>query len=67
MKTIVLSPAQRAAIDAAANSLLPSQRENFLDNVGRRLGQAPTDFAVQHAIDVELGLNRFPQFLDSGA
>jgi hypothetical protein len=62
-KIILLTPTQRTAIDRAANSLLPPQREAFYDNVARRLGNEPGDAAVQIAIDNELALNRLPNFI----
>jgi hypothetical protein len=48
MKTILLTPTQRAEIDRAANSLLPSMREAFLNGVARRLGSEPSDMANRH-------------------
>ena len=43
---------------AAAMTLLPSQRAEFIRNVRRRLGRRPTNGDVQQAIAAELSLNR---------
>jgi cold shock protein len=64
MRVILLTPSQRAALNRAAQRLLPSQRETFLDNVSRRLGSEPSDMAVDAAISAELALN-LPAFLCS--
>jgi hypothetical protein len=49
-------------INQAARALLPSVREEFLTAVERRLGDSPSDHAVQAAIDAQLALNRIPSF-----
>jgi hypothetical protein len=63
MKPPALTPHQFGAIHAAAQSLPPSQREDFIMAVKRRLGHAPSDIAVQIANDSELSINRLPNFI----
>lgn len=63
MKPLALTPHQFGAIHAAASSLPPSSRENFIVAVKRRLGHQPSDIAVQIAIDAELSINRLPNFI----
>jgi hypothetical protein len=62
-KVIILTAKQRATLDRAAQSLLPSPREDFLDKVASRLGKGPGDVALNTAIDAELAVNRLPNFL----
>lgn len=50
MRTILLTPAQRAEIDQATQILPPSQREEFLDALAMKLGPRPTDLSLRQAI-----------------
>ncbi len=58
---------QLQQVKTAAKTLLPSQRSDFVHNVKRRLGEQPSDAAVQAAIAAELALNRLPVFLCDSA
>jgi hypothetical protein len=69
MKPIGLTDQQLAHLKQAAQSLLlPSARDDFLTGVARRLGDAPSDAALQLAIDAQLALGKLPTLLcDSAA
>ena len=60
MKPIGLTDQQLAHLEQAAQSLLPSARDDFLRGVARRLGDAPSDAALQLAIDAQLALGKLP-------
>jgi len=63
MRALSLSDYQLAQLRAAAKNLLPSQRTDFLEGVARRLGDQPSDEALQIAIAAQLATNRLPVFL----
>ena len=65
MKPIGLTDAQLMQLQQAAKTLLPSARSEFLQGVARRLGEAPSDGALQAAISEQLAINRIPHFLMS--
>jgi hypothetical protein len=50
-------------ISAAAAKLPRSRRSDFLTGVARRLGNEPSDAAVEAAITVQLAINRLPAFI----
>jgi hypothetical protein len=66
MRALSLSDYQLARVRAAAQTLLPSARSNFLEGVARRLGDQPSDEALQIAIAAQLSMNRLPVFLCDG-
>jgi hypothetical protein len=63
MRAIVLSEIQRRVIDAAARSLPQSERENFLNALGKRLGSDVSNEALNLAISQVLSVNRIPSFI----
>ncbi len=67
IRSLALTYDQVQQVKAAAKTLLPSQRSEFFHGVKRRLGQQPSDAAVQAAIAAELALNRLPAFLCDSA
>jgi hypothetical protein len=62
-RPLALTDHQLAEVQHAAHSLLPSQRERFLEGLARRLGDEPSDEALREAIAAQLALNRIPTFL----
>jgi hypothetical protein len=54
--------AAREQLQQATKSLLPSARDEFLRGLARRLGDAPSDEALQLAISDQLSVNRIPHF-----
>jgi hypothetical protein len=66
MRALSLSDYQLARVRAAAQTLLPSARSSFLEGVARRLGDQPSDEALQIAIAAQLSMNRLPVFLCDG-
>jgi hypothetical protein len=59
MKTILLTPPQRAEIDRAAKCLPAHQRDQFLDRLAEKLGAGqPTNAVPQDAITATLATNR---------
>jgi hypothetical protein len=60
----VFSDKQFRKITAAAAKLPRQKRNDFLTGVARRLGENPSDQAVEEAITVQLG--RPPAFLFKG-
>ena len=50
-------------ITAAAVRLPRSRRNEFLTGVARRLGETPSDEAVEAAITAQLALGRLPAFI----
>jgi hypothetical protein len=54
---------QFRSISAAAARLPRHQRNDFLTGVARRLGDAPSDEAVEAAITAQLAINRLPAFI----
>ncbi len=67
IRPVALTYHQLQQIKTAAETLLPSQRSEFLQNVKRRLGEQPSDAAVQTVIAAELALNRLPMFICDSA
>ena len=63
MRALSLSDYQLQQLRAAAKNLLPSQRTDFLEGIARRLGDAPSNEALEHAIAEQLATNRLPTFL----
>ncbi len=57
-----LTDYQLDQVKRAAAALLPSQRAAFLEALARRLGETPSDGAVQAAIAATLATNRLPAF-----
>jgi hypothetical protein len=65
-KPLSLSDHQLRQIHAAARTLLPSQSSDCVHGVwSRRLGDNPSNRAVQATISAEVALNRLPAFLCS--
>ena len=62
MRALSLSDYQMQHLRAAAKNLLPSQRSDFLEGVAKRLGDQPSDEALQIAIAAQLATNRLPVF-----
>ncbi len=65
MRALSLSDYQMQQLRAAAETLLPSAAD-FLEGVARRLGDQPSDEALQIAIATQLSMNRLPVFLCDG-
>jgi hypothetical protein len=65
MKRRRLSDHQLTEVQNAAQSLLPSQRERFLEGLARRLGDEPSDKALREAIAAQFRVNRIPAFLSA--
>jgi hypothetical protein len=63
MRALSLSDYQLQQLRAAAKNLSPSQRTDFLEGIAKRLGDQPSDEALQHAIAAQLSLNRLPVYL----
>ncbi len=63
MRALSLTDQQLAQLQQAARTLLPSQRAQFLAGVARRLGEEPSNDALQTAIDQQLAVNRLPVYL----
>ena len=63
MRPIGLTDAQLMQLQQAAKTLLPSARDEFLRGIARRLGDTPSDAALQLAISEQLAVNRIPTFL----
>jgi hypothetical protein len=63
MKPIGLTDQQLKQLQQAAKTLLPLERDGFLQGVARRLGDAPSDEALQLAISEQLTVGRLPVFL----
>jgi hypothetical protein len=61
-KPLSLSDRQLAEIKAAAKTVPPDLRGDFLQGVAY-LGSEPTDAAVAQAIAAQLSLGRIPAFL----
>ena len=66
MRALSLSDYQMQQLRAAAKTLLPSARSDFLEGVARRLGDQPSDEALQIAITAQLSMNGLPVFLCDG-
>jgi hypothetical protein len=67
-RPLSLSDYQLAQLRQAAKSLLPSERDEFLRGVAKRLGEMPSDEALQLAISEQLARGKLPTFLcDSAA
>jgi hypothetical protein len=66
MRALSLSDYQMQQLRAAAKTLLPSARSDFLEGVARRLGDQPSDEALQIAVAAQLSMNRLPVFLCDG-
>lgn len=62
MRPIGLTDQQLEQLRQAAQSLLPSARDEFLRGVARRLGDAPSDEAGALAISEQLSVNCIPHF-----
>ena len=62
-----LTDQQLTQLQQAAQSLLPSARSEFLQGAARRLGDAPSDEALQLAISEQLAMNKLPTFLCDAA
>ena len=67
MRPIGLTDSQLAQLTQATQNLLPSARSEFLQGVARRLGDAPSDEALQLAISEQLAVNKLPIFLCDAA
>jgi hypothetical protein len=66
MRALSLTDFQMRQLKATAKTLLPSRRSDFLEGVAKRLGDAPSDEALQIAIAAQLSMNRLPVFLCDG-
>jgi hypothetical protein len=66
MKPLALTDLQLAEVRAAAVTLLPSERPEFLRGLASRLGSEPSDEAVALAIAAQLAVNKLPIFLCDG-
>ena len=64
---ISLTDHQLTELKRAAAMLLPSQRAAFLEGISRRLGDQPSDEALQIAIASQLSINRLPVYLCDAA
>jgi hypothetical protein len=62
-RRLSLSDHQLTEVQNAAHSLLPNQRERFLEGLARRLRDEPSDEALREAIAAQLRVNRIPTFL----
>jgi hypothetical protein len=62
-RPVGLTDYQLAELQRAALALPPAERSDFLEGVARHLGNAPSDEALQAAIDMQLRTNRLPVFL----
>jgi hypothetical protein len=62
-RPLALTDAQLAQLQQATRTVPPSQRDEFLQGVARRLGSQPSDRALEVAIDAQLAVNRLPVFL----
>lgn len=67
MRPIGLTDQQLAQPQQAARTIPPSARSEFLQNIARRLGERPSDAALQTAISETLAVNRIPTFLCDSA
>jgi hypothetical protein len=67
MKPIGLTDQQLKQLQQAAKTLLPLERDTFLQGVARRLGETPSDEALQLAISAQLAVNKLPVFLSDAA
>ena len=66
MRALSLSDYQMQQLRAATKNLSPPQRTNFLEGIAKRLGDQPSDEALQIAIAAQLSMNRLPVFLCDG-
>ena len=62
-KPLSLSDQQLAQVRRVARTLLPAQRISFLEALARRLGDQPSDEALEQAIAAVLAINRVPTFI----
>ncbi len=62
-RPLSLTDRQMQQVRAAAKTLLPSQRSEFLQGLARRLGEQPSDTALAEAIAAQLAINRLPVLL----
>ena len=62
-RNIGFTDAQLMQLQQAAKTILPAARSEILQGVARRLGEAPSDGALQAAISEQLAINRIPHFL----
>jgi hypothetical protein len=62
IKPLSLSDKQLRLMQTAAKAVPPRRRDEFLKCVASRLGETPTDQAVEAAISAQLAINCLPAF-----